>query len=317
MIAIGAVVAPVALVSAWAVAELTDTETFVDTFAPLGASDEVQQFLSGRVTAAIEEQIDFEAVSESIVGTIVPTDGVVGSLATTTLNGVVEQSVRQLVAGGVSRVVESEAFSTLWEESLRLSHTAIVSALSGTDDSALTLDGDGRLGIQLAPIIERVKGALVEGGLGFAAQIPASDRTVVIVQSDALANLQTAYRIATVVASWLPWLALALVAGGLFVAGASIRSLILSAGGVAVAMIVLLLGLGVGRGVVVQEFTAAGVPDTVASILFDQVVGGIYAASVTVIIVVLLIAGAAWLFGPFDVTARLRRRSISADATEG
>ena len=313
MIVVGVVLAPVALVSAWAVNELSNTEAFVETFAPLGSNDEVQAFLAERVTSAIEEQVDFAGLSTSVVGAVVPTEGAVGSAATNVLSGVVEQSLRQLVAGGVTRVIESDSFSEVWTQTLRLSHGVIISALDGGQDSAVTLE-DGQLGIQIGPIVESVKASLVEGGLSFAADIPAVDRTVVVMESDALATAQVAYRIATVVGFWLPWLALALVVGGLFVAGASIRSLLVSAGGVVVTMVVLLVGLAIGRAIVLREFDVAGVPDTVGAILFDQVVGGIFVASVTVLVVVLIIAASAWLFGPFDLVGRVQRWRTPAEA---
>lgn len=307
MIVIGIVLAPIALVSGWAVSELSNTDTFVETFAPLGSNDEVQAFLATRVTEAIEEQVDFASLSQSVVSAVVPNEGAVGAAATDALSGVVEQSLRQLVAGGVTRVVESDAFSDVFTESLRLSHGVIISALEGGPDSVVTLGDNGQLGIQIGPIVEAVKESLADGGLSFAAQIPEVDRTVVIMESDTLATVQVAYRIATAVAFWLPWLALALVVGGLFVAGASIRSLLISAGGVALTMAVLLVGLAIGRSIVLREFDVAGVPDSVGAILFDQVVGGIYAATITVLVVMLVIAASAWLFGPFDVAGRVRR----------
>ncbi len=314
MIVIGALLAPVALVSAWAVSELSDTDSFVATFAPLGANDDVQAFLAQRVTETIEEQVDFTEISSSIVGAVIPSTGTVGSLATEALTGVLEQSMRQLVAGGVSRVVESDTFSAMWEETLRASHSVVIAALENDPDGVLSLGEGGELGIQLGPIVERVKTALVDGGLGFAAQIPEVDRTIVIVTSDSLATVQVAYGMARTVAFWLPWLALALVIGGLFVAGATVRSLIVSAGGVALGMVVLLVGLAIGRAIVLREFGVAGLPDTVGAVLFDQVVGGIYAASVTVLVSVLVIAFLAWLFGPFDVVGRVRR--LTGDSGE-
>lgn len=307
MIVIGIVLAPIALVSGWAVSELSDTDAFVDTFAPLASNDEVQAFLAAQVTSAIEEQVDFASLSQSVVSAVVPNEGAVGSAATTALSGVVEQSLRQLVAGGVTRVIESDAFSEIFATSLRLSHGVVISALEGGPDSVVSLGDDGQLGIEIGPIVEAVKDSLADGGLSFAADIPEVDRTVVIMESDTLVTVQVAYRIATTVAFWLPWLALALVVGGLFVAGASIRSLLISAGGIALTMAVLLVGLAIGRSIVLREFDVAGVPDEVGAILFDQVVGGIYAATLTVLVLVLIIAASAWLFGPFDVVGRVKR----------
>lgn len=314
LIALGALLAPVAILTGWAVSHLSDTDRFVETFAPLGANDEVQAFVAGKVTDAIEENIDFEALIDPFFDSLTADLGTIGTAAADAVKSFAVQGARQLVAGAVSRVVESDGFSAVWEQTLRASHSTLIAVLAGESD-VVSLADDGTIGIELGPIVERVKTSLVEGGLGFAAAIPEVDRTIPVATSQALVSARTGYGIAVAVGAWLPWIVVVLVVGGLLLAGGGTRSIVLSSGGVAVGMIVLLVGIGIGRAVVLQEFGAVGLPPAVGALVFDRVVGDIVTATVWVLVVVLIVAVGVWLAGRFDLLERARR-AIEARTTE-
>lgn len=306
LIALGALLAPVAILTGWAIGQLSDTDRFVATFAPLGADDEVQAFVAAQVTDVIEEQIDFDALIDPFFDGLTANLGTVGTAAADAVKGFAVQGARQLVAGAVSRVVESDQFSVVWEQALRASHTTLVNVLSG-ESEIVSLADDGTIGIELGPIVERVKTSLVDGGLGFASAIPEVDRTIPIATSQALVSARTVYAVAVAVGTWLPWLVVVLVIGGLLLAGVGVRAIVFSSGGVAVGMIVLLIGIGIGRAVVLQGFGAVGLPPTVGALIFDRVVGDIVTATVWVLVVVLIVALGVWLAARFELLDRLRR----------
>ena len=306
LIVLGAFLAPVALVSNWAVVELTDTDAFVDTFAPLAQDPEVQSLISGTVTRAINDQVDIPALTEPVFEGLVLNLGPVASAGVGALQDVVTAAIHQLVGSTVERFVASDAFATVWEKALRVSHSQVIAALQN-DGTVLTFD-QGTVGIQVGPIVEAAKSALVEQGLGFAARIPEVDRTIVIVKSDALAQAQVAYAWAVGIAGWLPWVALLLLVAGILIAGGSTFSMLFTAAGVSVTMVLLLVGLAVGRAVVIKEFVAADLPRGVAVRVFEQVLGRMYATAITVIVIALLLAVATWLFRRFEVARRLREQ---------
>jgi hypothetical protein len=72
-------------------------------------------------------------------------------------------------------------------------------------------------------------------------------------------------------------------------------------------MALLLVGLALGRAVVIASFVATDLPPGAATALFGQVVGRIYSTAVTVGLVGFLVAAAVWLIGPFDLVGRIRR----------
>jgi hypothetical protein len=192
LIALGALLAPVAILSSWAVTQVSDTDRFVATFAPLGADPEVQAFVATQVTQVITEQVDFPALVDPFFDSLTADLGSTGTLAAEAVKGLVQQGARQLLSGAVSGVVESPAFAAMWEESLRVSHTVLVRVLTENPDALLQLAPDGTIGVQLGPIVERVKQSLVDGGLGFASAIPEVDRVVPIAKSETLVQLRTA-----------------------------------------------------------------------------------------------------------------------------
>ena len=60
------------------------------------------------------------------------------------------------------------------------------------DPQALIVaQSDGTIGIQLGPIVEDVKAALLARGLSIASRIPAVDRTIPIAQSDQIPTVQS------------------------------------------------------------------------------------------------------------------------------
>lgn len=295
LIALGALLAPIAILSTWAVTQVSDTDRFVATFAPLGADDDVQAFVAERVTEVIVEQVDFPALVDPFFDSLTADLGTTGTLAAEAVKGLVQQGARQLLAGAVSGVVESDTFSVMWEESLRASHAILVRVLTDDPDSIVQLAPDGTIGVELGPIVEQVKQSLVDGGLGFASAIPEVDRTVPIAQSEELVQLRTVYSIALAVGFWLPWAVVALVLGGLLIVGGGIRSIIFSAGGIAVGMGVLLVGTAIGRSVALRELDALGLPPTVAEVMFDRVVGDIVTAASWALGFALVVALICWL----------------------
>ncbi|HUG50935.1 MAG TPA: hypothetical protein VLZ78_08055, partial [Terrimesophilobacter sp.] len=178
LIVIGAVLAPVATVASWARVQLTDTNSFVTAYAPLANDPAVQKFVTDATMEVIQQNVDIPGLSAQVIDGI--TDLGTGPAATTALEalkGPVAQGIVSLIRSTVGTFVESEAFAQVWQEALRISHTQLVATMQNDPNAAIAVGSDGSVGIQLGPIIERVKQVLVDRGLTFASQIPAVDRT--------------------------------------------------------------------------------------------------------------------------------------------
>lgn len=181
LITVGALIAPFAVVASWARVALTDTDRFVATYAPLAEDPEVQQYVTDEAVAAINEQVNLPQITSDVIDGITQLGtGPAATQALQLLKGPAANGLQSLVENGVSRFVQSEAFEDVWAAALRISHTQLVNVLSDNPDSAVTVDAQGTIGIQLGPIIDAVKKALVNQGIDLANQIPTVDRTIQI-----------------------------------------------------------------------------------------------------------------------------------------
>ena len=307
LIVIGAVLAPVALVASWSKVALTDTERFVATYAPLAADPQIQAYITDQALTVINQQIDIPSITADVIDGI--TDLGTGPRATEALQllkGPAASGVQSLLENGVTSFVESEAFANVWATALRVSHTQFVKAMGSDPQAALQVGDDGSIGIQLGPIIEAVKSALLDRGISLANQIPEVDRTIVVAQSDALGSLRLAYSLAVTAGAWLPWIAILFLALGVLVARRRAIALIWAAIALALSMALSLAGFAVGNIALVSALSPAVLPSGVAGLLYETVAGDMRTTAIAVMVLAIVVALVGWLAGPFEVPRRLR-----------
>lgn len=307
LIVLGALLAPPAVVASWARLVLTDTDRFVATYAPLINDPEVQAYITDETLAVINQQVNVpELTSDAIDGVISLGTGPAATDALNLLKGPAASGLQSLIQSGVSRFVASDPFADVWETALRASHTQFVSLMDNDPDAVVTVGNDGTIGIQLGPIVEAVKGALVAQGIELANQIPAVDRTIVVAQADALPSIQVAYGLAVAAGVWLPWVALLLLTAGVLVARRRSVALIAAAVALALAMVLTLAAVAVGNILIVAAVDPATLPPDIATLLYGTLTDDVRTTSVAVLVLALVIAAVAWLAGPFAVPRRLR-----------
>ena len=157
LIVIGAILAPVAVVASWAQVQLTDTDSFVATYAPLADDPAVQKYITDQTVQIIEDKVDIPQLTSQVVDGITDLGtGPVATRALDSLKGPLAQGIVSLIQNTVGHFVASDAFAQVWQEALRASHTQLVATMQGDANAAVTIGSDGSIGIQLAPIIERV-----------------------------------------------------------------------------------------------------------------------------------------------------------------
>ena len=307
LILLGVLLAPVALVTGWAKWTLTDTDRFVATYAPLSDSPEVQAFVVDEAMAAVDAQVDLGRLTQELVdGLIALGTGPRATTALRTLQTTATDGLRSLIRDGVTEFVASDQFDEAWAEALRIGHTQLIGTLSNDPAAVATISEDGSLGIPLGPIVERVKAVLVERGITVAGRIPPVDRTIVLVQSDQLPTVQLAYGVTVAVGTWLPWLVLALLVGGVLVANRRPRAVLWAAGGFAFAMALMAILFAVGRIALVAAVPASVLPGSVSTLFYDTATDGMRATAVAAAVLGLAVVVVAWLAGPHRTPTRLR-----------
>lgn len=208
ILVVAALLLPIALTAFWAQRTLTDTERYIATVAPLADDPTIQQAVGTTVSNALIKQLDAQAR----VGELLADNPKLAPLA-----GPIAAGVNSLVERTVNEVITSDQFSQVWVALNQKAQKALVLALDGRTDGAVTLV-DGKLVLDTGDLIEVVKQRLVDRGLSFAANIPvppAADRTVVLLDSPELKRAQFFWAIGQPVAQWLIYVVLLMFVGAI------------------------------------------------------------------------------------------------------
>lgn len=307
LILLGALLAPAAIIAHWAQRELTDTDRYVATIGPLADDPAIQSAIANRLTEEVVAAVDVEDLVAGAV-TALEEQGLPPRLATAL--GALEQpivtGVTSFVHDAATRLVESDAFTSAWEESNRIAHQQMVAVMRGEEENVLQIGDEGQLVIQLSGLIERLKDRLVEGGFGLAASIPAINATFTLVENTQLVRVQNAYRQVVLLGTWLPWLSLAFLAAGVLVAVRRPRAIVVA--GLSLAAGALLVGSGLyfGRILYLDALSARIARLDAAEVVFDQIVTFIRLSVRTVGVLGLLIALAGYLGGGSESARSLR-----------
>src|SRR6478672_8298171 len=196
LIVIACVLAPLSVTAVWASSELSDTQHYVDTVAPLADDPAVRNAVADDVTAAILENIDAQKVTNDVLTALAAQPRVpprvaslLPALALPLTNGIEGFTRTQ-----VDKVLASPQFATVWEQANRVAHEQVVKVLEGNAGGAVSAQGN-QITLNLGPIIALVKERLVAQGFTLAQNIPAVDKTFVLVQSGSITKMQRVYNL--------------------------------------------------------------------------------------------------------------------------
>ena len=314
LIVLGSVLAPLAGVAVWARNQVTNTDRYVATVAPLAQDPAIQQAVTDQITAQVFTYIDIQALTTQVADALsarVEGRGLPPQAAAALqgLAGPVANGVQGFVRTQVERVVQSQAFEDAWVQANRVAHEALVKALTGEGGGAVTVEGD-TVTLNLGPFIQTVKQRLVAQGFTLAERIPQVDKSFVLFQSEDITRAQRAFSLLNTLGVWLPVIALILIGIGVYVAKDHRRALIGAGLGVAAGMVLLALSLAVFRSIYLDGVPASVLPHDAAAVLYDTIVRFLRAGLRTVLVLALVVAAGAFLSGQ-SVTAVRTREGLS------
>jgi hypothetical protein len=311
LIVVGCVLAPLAGVAVWARNQVTNTDRYVRTVAPLASDPAIQQAVADQITAQIFTYLDVQGLTNQTVDALAERgrpprvadqlQGLAGPLAS---------GIQGFVGTEVGKIVQSQAFAEAWTQANRVAHQALVKALTGQGDGAVTVEGD-TVTLNLAPFIETVKARLVADGFGLAARIPEVNASFVLFDVKNLTQARSAFDLLNTLGIWLPIIAIVLLGIGVAVAKDHRRVLVGAAVGVAIGMLVLGLALAVFRTIYLDAVPAAVLPHDAAAVAYDTVVAYLRLGLRTVLVLALVVAAGAFLTGQ-TATAVRTRHSLTA-----
>lgn len=307
LLTIACVLAPLSVVSVWAATQLSDTDQYVQTVAPLASDPQVQQAVSDDVTAAILDALNADQVTADLLHVLADQQNMPPRLAAV-LPGLAEPlttGIEGFTRDQVENLMATPQFATLWEQVNRVAHAQVKRLLEGDQTGVVTAQND-TITLNLAPIVAGVKDRLVARGFTLAENIPTVDRSFVLVRSDALTRAQSFYRLLTTLGVWLPFITLALFAGGVALAGQRRRTLARAAIGLTASMLVLGVGLALARSWYVSTTPAGILTEQAAGDVFDTLVRFLRAALRATAVLGLVVALGAFLAGPSPAAVRTR-----------
>jgi len=266
---VAALVLALAVPAVWLNRMITDTETYVATVAPLAQDPDIQNAVATRVSAALIEKVDAPARIRSLL----PENLKI-------IAAPVGQAVNGFIADQTLVLVRSDRFATMWGSVNRVSHKALVAAVTGRDTGAVGVKA-GTITLDIGAVADELKSRLEAAGLGFAANIPTSaiDRQIVLYESPLLAQLSTAIDLISRIALLLPLLGFGLAAAAVAIAADRRKAVLWLGGALAVAALMPLQALYLSQTfVTAQLYELASIPTPAAQAAFGIVFRDLIAA---------------------------------------
>jgi hypothetical protein len=304
-IVLGCLLALVSVLGVWAANQVSNTDRYVANMAPLINEPPIQSALSARITSEITSRADVPAITASASAELAQAHLPRLSALLKNFSGPISSGVNSLIGTTVARAVASPAVARLWVTANRTAHAGLVRVLSGQGNGTFSVV-NGQVVLSLGPIISQVQQDLTARGLGFAARIPSVNPTFPLFAAPNLAKAQTGYRLLTTLKWVLPFVALALLAAGIWVARGHRRALIGAALGLAAAMLVLAAALAIARAVYLNSVPQDVLPSDAAAAAYDTLVRFIRQALRVLLVVGLVVAVGAFLTGPSTAAVRTR-----------
>ena len=297
----------------WGQRTINDGQRYVETVGPLVDSPEVQTAIATRVTAAIQEQVDVEAIlNQAFAG--VTQDRPRLSL----LVGPIAGAVNGLIQTQVQNFVASDAFHDLWLEVNTRAQQRLVQLLNGEDSGAVQVQG-GEVVLDLSTIIDQVKQRLVDRGLTFvqhAPDIPAADQQIVLLQSDQLKQVRTIYAFSNPVAKWLLPVVALLFLGGLLLSRRRPRTTVIIGVVLAANALLVALLLSIGRQLFINQLSGT-VFGPASTVFYDTLLSYLERGQHVMLWLGLILVAVGWFAGRTKTGVAARTTVTSGLETVG
>ncbi|MBU3865782.1 hypothetical protein KN815_17405, partial [Streptomyces sp. 4503] len=298
LLVLAVLLSPLAIVATWLHEEITDSHRYVQTVAPIARNPGVQSTITNRLTRRVVDQVDVPAITAQLAKNLDQTRApAVVVNGTKMLGGPLESALTDAVHRVIHKAVTSEQFPLVWDAANRRAHAAVVKVLTGEGTSAVQARGNAIV-LDIGTLVDNVKQRLVRAGYEKAAKIPYIDRQFTLVRTDKLDEAQGAMRLLDIVGTWLPAVTIVLAALAVWLSPAHRLTLLAAGIGTAVMMVALLVGLAVVRGVYLDSVPPTALPRGPAAFIFDTLVRFLRESTRTLLVVAVVTALAAYLYGP-------------------
>ena len=305
LIIFGCAFAPIAVIGVWTANQVSNTDRYVATVEPLIHDPAIQNYLTDRITTEITNQLN-------VTGLVNQSAAQLNSKGLTRISSLLTQfgpqiasSVAGFIHSTVHSVISSQAMATAWVQANTLAHQSLVKVLSGQGGGAISTK-NGQIVLNLGPLILVAKQDLVARGFKLASSIPPVSPTLALFQAKDLGKAQQLYRLVKASRIVLIVLALLFLAAGVWVARSRRRALIGAGLGLAATMLILGIGLDIGRSIYLSSVPGNTFPTDAAAAAYDALVHFLRLTLRVVLVVGLVIAIGAFFTGPSRAAIQTR-----------
>jgi hypothetical protein len=279
LIVVSVVLAPLSILSLWAKNTVTNTDRYVETVAPLAKDPNIQAAITNKLSARIDAKVNVNGFVERVLPQQLHG-----------LAGPIESATDTFIHSAVSRVVQSNAFYTIWVDANRLAHKQLLRLLQGPTAGGAS---NGKVTLDLSAVISDVKKQLSDHGFTALNGVPTDriDATITFWQSPAVKHVQAGFNLLQSLGDWLPVIGIAALAGGLWLSPHRRKSVFRAGLGFVAAMIITLVLL-----LLAQNFYLNHVPPDV----FPRP-----AAAAAFTVLTRFLHESIWAFGLFSLFAAL------------
>lgn len=242
LVLLAALLLPVALLSAWVSTQVSDTDEYVETVAPLAEEQALRDAAHDEIRAQVLAGLDPRLRAQP--------------------------EVRPALDRALTQVLESPEFPTAWEDANRILHRQVLRILDG---EAAAGTRDGWVQVDLAPLVDDLTRALRREGVRVPDGLADRDLTVDALRTSDVEQARGKYELLEAAGLWLPVAWLLLVALAVLTARRRIATL----GHVAVTSLVTLGLLALALTLVGREVFGAG-EETVPAVLWKTLTSGLW-----------------------------------------
>ncbi len=225
LVVLASLLLPLSLLAVWLNQQVRETDSFVDTVAPLSYNEAVADALSQELADSLFEQLDVRRAIEDVL----PQEA--GFLA-----GPLSDRLHDYTRDTARDIILSDSFHAVWVQANRAAHGAVTALVLGEGDT-FTSSG-GQVVLDLNPAVDRVRSELGASGIDIFDQAP-SDRLelkFILFQSQILADIQGLLGLLQRLARILPFLVPACWAAALWLSRDRRRTLAQLGAGTMVSM---------------------------------------------------------------------------------
>jgi hypothetical protein len=303
LLVVAALLGGLAVVAVYLRSQVLDTSTFVQTVAPLDNDPVVRNAVAHRMTDEIIKRSDLTGLATDLANRL---EAVGAPKRLSDLVPPLVSGVSSFLYDKIDALLATEQFQTAFDTTVRLAHTGLVTVVTGGEGKVISSQANS-VTIDLGALVGLAKQKLVEEGYGIFGKIPSFSLDYTLIQSDQLPKVRTYTRLLDQAGTWLPWVALVVLIGGVLLAPNRRRGIVLAFTLLGVVAVVLLVGISAARTYYVDNLpTSVQSPDAAAAVLNTMLRFLIGSLQTLVVVCVIFVVGAL-LAGPSVVAVGVRR----------